>query len=146
MTVPGGPSDLPQQLPHGDVARLVERIVERGADEITCEGTVPPASPFAEGAHAPSFLALELAAQAAALLELAGATARGERWAKRIGYLVRVRAARFATAVVPVGRPLTVRVRRTRSAPPLFRYEAEVADADGATVFEGSFGTFVESD
>ena len=46
----------------------------------------------------------------------------------RIGYLVGVREARFATPFLPAGRPFRVTARLQGSAPPLSIYEIAVGD------------------
>jgi hypothetical protein len=116
-------------------------ILELDTDRITCQGRIPQDSPFAFGPRAPSFLAVELAAQAAALLELSGRPLPGDPLEARSGYLVRIRRAQFATPVLGVEQPMVVRATRTGAAPPLSSYTVEVS-ANETRVFSGQLSTY----
>ncbi|HXV77556.1 MAG TPA: hypothetical protein VD788_14680 [Candidatus Polarisedimenticolaceae bacterium] len=137
------PPDPAALLPHDGVARFVDRVLELDADRIVCAGRIPEGSPFAVAGRAPSFLAIELAAQAAALLECARREGPSRR--ARLGYLVRVRRAEFGGPFLAVEQTLRVHVRRSAAAPPLYRYDAEVESA-GERCFAGSISTFVETE
>jgi 3-hydroxyacyl-[acyl-carrier-protein] dehydratase len=119
--------DLAALLPHAPPARLVRSVVEAAAGGIVCRAEVPASHPLAAGGRFPAFLGIEAAAQAAAVLEAVEVIeAIGRRQEEdprpRIGYLVGVREARFATASLPCGRPLRVTARLQGSAPPLSIY------------------------
>lgn len=127
-------------VPHRGPALLlggVERLTEDG---ITCWGTVPPDSPFAVEGRAPSFLALEMGAQAAAALAALrqGPTVAGGT--PRIGYLVGIRDAHLGPDL-PVGRRLRVRARPAGGAGPLAVYEVAV-EADGVEFARGILSTY----
>lgn len=138
-------------LPHGPPARWIDEVLERAAGELTCRGRIPAASPFARGGLAPAIAGLELAAQAAAVVEALERADAGEVSGPRRGYLVRVREASLAAAGIPAEAPLLVRVRRSGGLPPLALYEFEVrhhepGDATGDTGVEicrGSLGTWL---
>lgn len=91
---------------------------------------IPSSHPLANRAGAPNFLALELGAQAAAVLEALLRQQGAAGGGPRIGYLVRVREATFATGVLPVGSPLSVTATLEGAAPPLAMYKITVADGD----------------
>jgi len=113
-------------LPHQRTARLLTQVLRHHADAIEAIGVIPVDHPLAAREGAPNFLALELGAQAAAVLEALprqGAAGGGE---PRLGYLVRVRDAAFSTGLLPVGVPLSVTAVLEGSAPPLAIYKITV--------------------
>lgn len=141
-----GPGAL---LPHGPPARWIDEVIARTGGELVCRGRIPAASPFARGGIAPALAGIELAAQAAAVLEAlerAGAetgagAGSGAGAMPRRGYLVRVRDAALATAGIPAEAPLIARVRRIGGLPPLAFYEVEVRREDGGEAAEVCRGT-----
>jgi 3-hydroxymyristoyl/3-hydroxydecanoyl-(acyl carrier protein) dehydratase len=123
--------ELPILLPHAPPARLIRGVIEVEAEGIVCVAEIPPDHPLAAEGHAPAFLAIEAAAQGAAVLE---ALARREDPTPRIGYLVGIREARFAAMPLPVGRPFQVSARLSGSAPPLSIYEIAAGEAMAGTI------------
>ena len=119
-------------LPHAPPARLVTGVIVASAGEIVCAAEVSPSHPLVEGDRFPSFLGIEAAAQAAAVLE---ALARhGEDRGPRTGYLVGVREASFAVPFLPVSQSFRVTARLQGSAPPLSIYEIAAAGVVIGTV------------
>jgi predicted hotdog family 3-hydroxylacyl-ACP dehydratase len=116
-------------LPHTGTARLLTDVLRSGPGFIEATGRVPAAHPLVAGGRAPSFLGLELGAQAAAALEALERAAAGGDRALRIGYLVRVREADFASPSLPVDTPLHVKVLLTGAAAPLAIYRIGVSVA-----------------
>jgi predicted hotdog family 3-hydroxylacyl-ACP dehydratase len=121
-------------------------LTREGDTAIECQGCIPETSPFALNGRAPAFVAIELAAQAAAVLQaltvglpgvseavgLPGVSkAVGSGGAARIGYLVGVREAHFMLPSVATGEILRVQVRVLRRAPPLAQFEATVSGSEG---------------
>ncbi len=139
MTEPAG--DLGAWLPHAGTARLVTRVLEVTANAIVCEGTVTQASPYATRSWVPTWIGVELAAQAAALLEAHTHEAALEG-TRPTGYLVRMRNLRCARPVFPAGTSLRVRVERRSAALPLFAYWISVAVA-GIEVLRGEILTYL---
>lgn len=129
-------------IPHRPPLLMAEEVVELRPDGALCRGRVHPDSPFVTAGAAPSFVALEMAAQCAALLEALDRWRKGGAAAPRVGFLVGVRNATFAPEPIPAGRTLTIDLRAVGAAPPLTIYEARVAD-EGREYFSGSFSTFV---
>ena len=123
--------EFPLLLPHAPPARLIRGVIAAEAERIVCAAEIPPDHPLAAEGHAPAFLAVEAAAQAAAVLE---ALARKEDPAPRIGYLVGIREARFAAPPIPAGRPFQVSARLAGSAPPLSIYEIAAGTAVTGTI------------
>jgi len=136
-------------LPHQPPARLAERVLELWQGGIRCLGRVPADSAAVVDGEAGVWMALELAAQAAGLLQAAtslqaadlpaAAESPGE---PRVGYVVRLRDARFRRPTLPAGAPLTARVELEGSGGPLSLYRARI-ELDGAVVARGSLATFV---
>ena len=131
--------DSPEHLlPHRGRALLLRRIVRCDGDAIECVGVIPGNSPFVREARAPSFVGLELAAQAAAALQ---ALESPEDGIPRPGYLVGVREARFATAWIPADCEIRARVRRTGRAGPLAVHDVLVEVA-GTECVAGVISTY----
>lgn len=128
--------EFPILLPHAPPARLIRGVIAVEAERIVCAAEIPHDHPLAVEGHAPAFLAVEAAAQGAAVLE---ALARKDDPSARIGYLVGIREARLAAPPIPVGRPFQVSARLSGSAPPLSIYE--IAAGDGAVT--GTISTYI---
>jgi predicted hotdog family 3-hydroxylacyl-ACP dehydratase len=139
-----GPPPVGSLLPHRDPALLVRVVTERAPEELTCIAVIPGDHPLVQDGRAPGFLAIEMAAQAAAALE-ALARAPDAPPGPRIGYLVGVREATFHLADLPAGWPLRVTVRPAGSAPPLAVYEAWV-ELDGAPALTATISTYLTRD
>jgi predicted hotdog family 3-hydroxylacyl-ACP dehydratase len=117
-------------LPHQRTARLLTKVLRYDQDSIEAIGVIPAGHPLADRSGAPNFVAVELGAQAAAALEAVLRQHGSGEGGPRVGYLVRVREATFATGVLPVGSPLTVTATLEGAAPPLAMYKVTVADGD----------------
>lgn len=124
---------LDQLIPHRPPILLVERIVRFCDGELVCRGVLPAYDRTRRPATAPPFLALELAAQTAAVLAaLEGGDAPSRQGA--IGYLAAIRDARFLTPEIPACRRLLATVRTAGRMPPLRTYSVEVALEEGAAL------------
>lgn len=108
-------------IPHRSPILMVEEIVEADGDRIVCRGVLPYSSPF---------LALELAAQTAAVMAALEGEGTGSEAA--VGYLAAIHDARFLVPDVPRGRPVLATVEKVGSLPPLRRYEVSVSLEEGA--------------
>jgi 3-hydroxymyristoyl/3-hydroxydecanoyl-(acyl carrier protein) dehydratase len=127
-------------VPHAPPALLVHSVLDISAEELTALAVIPPASPFVTDGRAPAFLALEAAAQGAAVLEALG---RRDAPGPRIGYLVGLRNARFSVPWLPAERPFRITVRLSGSAPPLSIYEVTVEGGGGIELARGTLSTFI---
>jgi predicted hotdog family 3-hydroxylacyl-ACP dehydratase len=129
-------------VPHRDRAILVEDIVALLEDGIECRGRIPPDAALARDGRVPSFVALELAAQSAAVLEALRRRGRAEAVAlPRTGYLVSLRGVVMERPEIPVGAPLTVCLKSSGQAGGLGLYEAVVV-CEGLVCVRGVVGTF----
>lgn len=111
-------------LPHAGVARMLSRVLGCDGETIACEARLDAASPFAglgrQAGLAPAWVGLEMAAQAAAALEL---SAREEGAGGRLGYLVRLRNLRCGPPTLPVGEIVGVEATRTAAVSTLRTYD-----------------------
>ncbi|MCC7123849.1 MAG: hypothetical protein IT178_03315 [Acidobacteria bacterium] len=134
-------SDLLRQLPHRGPALLISAVRSTSAGSIEATARVSAAHPLHHAGHVPAFLAVEIGAQAAALLEPGGvddsvdeashdSADRSRDHAPRHGHLVRVRAATFDAAHLPVDTPLQVTATLQGSAPPVAIYAIEVRQGE----------------
>ncbi len=127
-------------LPHRAPMRLVEGIVARLPDGIVCRARLPEGCPLAGDGEAPTYVAIEMAAQAAAVLEALARSEGGEAPSPRVGYLVSVRDAIFPSGPIPVGRPVEVRLRESGRGGTLALYHALVTLGE-ATLLDATIGT-----
>ncbi|HLA76158.1 MAG TPA: hypothetical protein VJU18_01135 [Vicinamibacteria bacterium] len=142
MTAPTGfphPRDL---IPHRGPMLLLERILDSMPDGVSCQGRIPADSPFAAEGRVPALVSIELAAQAAAVFEALVRRESSGAAGPRIGYLVSVRAARFAFTELPTGEPLVAQVRSAGSSPPLGLYDVRV-ERDGVLVMTATLGAYL---
>ena len=135
------PDEAIDRLPHDGVARWITEVIEVGDERIVCRGVIPIASPFVEGTSVPSFIGIELAAQAAAVLEILGGVGKPRAGA---GFLVRVRRVELPEPMLPAGVRLTCRAARTAQALPLCVYEVALL-LGGRLLLSGTLSTFVEA-
>lgn len=124
-------------VPHAPPALLVSSVLEVSAEGASAIVEIPGNNPFVRKGRAPAFIGLEAGAQTAAVLEALGREG-GE--GPRIGYVVAIRNARFATPWLPAGTPLEVTVKAAGSAPPLSIYEVNL----GGGVVTGLVSTFIQ--
>jgi len=134
---------IPDLVPHTGVARLLTEIVFEGPGIIDALGEIPAAYPLLMDGRAPSFLGIELGAQAAAALgTLQWVAENGERGA-RVGYLVRIREAEFLAPELPVATPLRVTARLEGSLPPLALHRVSIS-VGGVDVVRALLSTYSE--
>jgi predicted hotdog family 3-hydroxylacyl-ACP dehydratase len=132
-------------VPHRGRAILVEDVLALLEDGIECRGRVLPDAALARDGRVPSFVALEMAAQAAAVLEALRRRGRaGTATGPQNGYLVSLRGVVMERSEIPVGEPLTVSLKSSGQAGGLGLYEAVVAGA-GLVYVRGVVGTFSPS-
>jgi len=129
-------------LPHAAGARMIDGVVDTADDRIRCSARVPEGSAWTVGSDVPSWVAIEIAAQAAAVLERLAAPDGAPAAAR--GFVVRVREVRCVRPRFAASARVVVDVRRAGAAPPLALYRFE-AEADGAAIASGTVGTWVEA-
>lgn len=129
-------------LPHRAPALLVREILRWEDDEVCCGGAVPVEHPLAENGEAPIWLALEMGAQAGAVLEALLRGAEGAESEPQVGYLVGMRGCAFHVPALPVGEAVDVRVRRVGGAGPLALFAIEIRGADGSLLANGQVSAY----
>ena len=129
-------------LPHRSPMRFVERVFERTDERIVCEASIPSACPLVCEGAAPAIVAIEAAAQAAAVGEALRRIVAGARDAAPSGYLVSLRDIELAVATIPVDAPLIVVVRLQSMALPLSTYAVDAFHRN-RPVLRGRIGTFL---
>jgi len=137
-----GIPDLDDLLPHRPPMRFVEGIETETDGGIVCAVRIPEQSPFTERGSAPALVALEMAAQSAAVFEALRRFRAAEAGGARVGYLVGARDVRFARARVPAGETLFAAVRLSGIALPLCTYAFDVARGS-AVVASGTVSTWI---
>jgi len=128
-------------IPHRGPALLLAAVVEAADDRLVASAAVPHGSAFAPQGLAPPFVALEVAAQAAAAFEALRRRRAGGNPEPRVGYLVGARDVVLHTGL-PVGLPLQVTIRLDAALPPLSTYLFEVG-AGGAVAANGTISTYL---
>jgi predicted hotdog family 3-hydroxylacyl-ACP dehydratase len=97
---------------------LIQSVVARAEGVVVCRAVVPQEYPVAWPGAVPPVLAIEIAAQASALLAPQDSTST-ETPKPRAGYLVSVRRAEFLCQALPTATPLLVRAASAGQAGPL---------------------------
>jgi predicted hotdog family 3-hydroxylacyl-ACP dehydratase len=139
------PPPLHSLLPHAGIARMAERIVEERPDGLVVEGRIPAGHALVRDGRAPTFAALELAAQAAAVLEgLERARSGGDPF-PRIGYVVAVREAVFHRREIPAGQAFRAEVRLEGGAATLRQHRARVT-LDAEPLLDALISTYLPPD
>ena len=124
---PSGVPDLDDLLPHRPPMRFVEGIETETDGGVVCAVRVPGRSAFSAGGFAPALVAIEMAAQSAAVCEALRRFREAGDAGARVGYLVGARSVRFSRARVPAGETLFAAVRLSGIALPLCTYAFEIA-------------------
>ena len=128
-------------LPHTGAARLLTAIVRSEPGFLEAIGRVGAEHPLACRGKVPSFLGLELGAQAAAAMEALHHLGGADETARRSGYLVRVREAAFTMPDLPANTPLLVTARLEAAASPLAIHRISVR-VEGVECVTAVIGTF----
>ena len=137
------PADAPRPealLPQHPPIRFVTGIAGEAADGLLCTARVPAAFSLVTDGSAPALVAIEAAAQAAALWEGLRRWREGGGAASRTGYLVALRDVVFFATDVPADTDLVASVRLVAAAPPLTHYAVEV-DQGPRRILRGTIAT-----
>jgi predicted hotdog family 3-hydroxylacyl-ACP dehydratase len=137
-----GVPDLDDLLPHRPPMRFVEGVDTETDGGIVCAVRIPEPGPFTEGGSAPALVALEMAAQSAAVFEALRRHRAAEGGGARVGYLVGARDVRFERARVPAGATLSAAVRLSGIVLPLCTYAFDVTRGR-AVLASGTVSTWI---
>jgi predicted hotdog family 3-hydroxylacyl-ACP dehydratase len=115
--------ELSELLPQTGIARLLTKVLRCNEFSIEATALIPGCHPFVTGDTAPSFLTIELGAQAAACMEVLNRRKSGTRYEGAVlGSLVRVREATVYQDTLPIGKPILIRAKLQATAQPLAIY------------------------
>lgn len=137
-----GAPPLHDLIPHRPPMLFVERILGEADDGATCLGRVPRACALVTKGEAPAFVALEAAAQTAAVWEALRRSRDGGTPTVRTGYLVSLRDVVLQRRTIPADADLIVSIRLVAEAGPLTTYAVDVT-VEGGLALRGAIGTFV---
>lgn len=140
-----GAPRIHELIPHRPPMLFVERLLGEADDGAGCLGRIPHDCALVARGHAPAFVALECAAQTAAVWEAlrrsrdAGASGLAS---PKTGYLVSIRDVVLYRHTIPADADLIATVRLTALAPPLANYGVDVS-VEGACALRGTIGTYL---
>lgn len=137
-----GVPPLDALIPHRAPMRFVERITGEAEDGITCLARIPADCALVSRGATEAFVALEAAAQTAAVWEAVRRSRHAGGTAPRIGYLVSAHDVTAYRATIPAGADLFASIRLEGAAGPLSTYGVEVV-VEGAVAVRGSIGTYL---
>lgn len=129
-------------LPHQPPMRFVTTLLDESELHLTAEAAIPRACPLAAGPTVPAVVAIEAAAQTAALWEAMRRTREQPASRPRLGYLVGLRDVTFHVPRMVSGSPFVVSVRFEAATPPLAHYAMQV-EIEGKPVLDGTLATYV---
>jgi predicted hotdog family 3-hydroxylacyl-ACP dehydratase len=137
-----GAPPIHELIPHRSPMLFVERLLGEADDGATCVGSVPPACALVAAGVTPAFVALEVAAQTAAVWEALRRSRAAGRAEPRMGYLVSIKDALLHRATIPADVELIASIRLVAEAAPLTTYAVEVV-VEGGLALSGTIGTFL---
>ena len=133
---------LSELIPHRPPMLFVERILGEADDGATCLGRVPGACALVAGGSTPAFVALEAAAQTAAVWEALRRSRASGTAEARMGYLVSLKDVVLHRRTIPADTDLIASVRLVAEAAPLTTYAVDVV-VEGGLALRGTIGTYL---
>jgi len=137
-----GVPPLEALIPHRSPMLFVDRMLGEADDGATCRGRVPHDCALVAGGVTPAFVALELAAQTAAVWEAWRRSRASTASALRMGYLVSLKDVVLHRSTIPADAELFASIRLVAAAAPLTTYAVEVV-VEGDRALSGTIGTFL---
>jgi len=136
---------IEEVVPHRPPMLLIDRVCAHGDDLAVSSVAIRPDSPFVVAGPdgrlgVPAVVGIEYMAQTVAAY--AGLSARKEKRAPRIGFLLGCRELSLGTDAFAVGETLTIEVRRVFGENDLGSFSCKVAAADGRTLASGSLTVY----
>jgi predicted hotdog family 3-hydroxylacyl-ACP dehydratase len=121
--------ELATILPHRGPSLLVREVRAAGGERLTAMASIPQANGLVDVGAAHPMLAVEIAAQAAALFQTVRQTGPAQPGGVR-GFLVGIRQVALASTSLPVDTELRIDVEPRSYLPPLFHYWFELRHDD----------------
>jgi 3-hydroxyacyl-[acyl-carrier-protein] dehydratase len=137
-----GAPPVAELIPHRPPMLFVERILGEADDGATCLGRVPSGCALVEQGISPAFVALEFAAQTAAVWEALRRSRESGSAGARMGYLVSLKDVILHRSTIPADAELIASVGLVALAPPLATYGVDVA-VEGERALSGTIGTYL---
>lgn len=129
-------------LPHRSPARWIDGVGQTTEKSIRVSGRIPSDSAFVSEGQASSYVALEFAAQAAAVLETLGRASSGGDAAAHLGYLVGARQVQLDAPRVAAAAEVLAEVELEGTAGPLSIYRSRVVQA-GQRIAAATVSTYI---
>jgi 3-hydroxymyristoyl/3-hydroxydecanoyl-(acyl carrier protein) dehydratase len=139
---PRGAPSLRDLIPHRPPMLFVERIVGVAEDGATCIARVPGDCALVADGTTPAFVALEAAAQTAAVWEALRRPRASVAEEPRMGYLVSLKDIVLHRLTIPADVDLIASVRLVAEAAALTTYAVEVT-VEGTLALRGTIGTYL---
>ena len=133
---------LEELLPHRAPMRFVDGIAGEAEDGLSCTARIPEACALVRDGVAPAVVALEAAAQTAAVWEALRSLRSGGA-GSHMGFLVSARDVELHAATVPAEATLLASVRLVAHAGPLAHYRVEVSH-ETQPLLRGTIGAYRE--
>ena len=137
-----GAPHLHDLIPHRPPMLFVDRILGEADDGATCVGRVPAACALVQGGRVPGFVALELAAQTAAVWEALRRQRETGGPSVRTGYLVSLKDVVLYRRTIEADAELIASVRLEAAMAELTTYAVDVA-VEGGLLLQGTIGTYL---
>jgi 3-hydroxymyristoyl/3-hydroxydecanoyl-(acyl carrier protein) dehydratase len=137
-----GVAPIRELIPHRPPMLFVERVLGEAEDGATCLCRVPAACALVSGGTTPAFVALEAAAQTAAVWEALRRSRATGGPSVRMGYLVSLKEVVLRRPAVPADAELIATVRLVAEIAPLTTYAVDVA-VEGGLALTGTIGTYL---
>lgn len=131
-------------IPHRPPMLFVDRILGEADDGATCIGRVPAAFALVHGGRAPALIALEVAAQTAAVWEALRRSRETGRPSARTGYLVSIKDVVLYRRTIEADAELIASVRLEAAMAELSTYAVDVA-VEGRLALQGTIGTYLSN-
>lgn len=133
---------IQELIPHRPPMLFVDRILGEADDGATCLGRVPAACALVRDGKAPAYVALELAAQTAAVWEALRRSRETGAPSPRMGYLVSIKDVVLYRRTIDADAELIASVRLEAAVASLSTYAVDVA-VEGGLALAGSIGTYL---
>jgi len=137
-----GAPPMDELIPHRPPMLFVERILGEADDGASCVGRVPAACALVHRGTAPAFVALELAAQTAAVWEALRRRREAGAAPVAIGYLVSIRDVVLYRRTIEADAELIASVRLVAAMAELTTYAVDVS-VEGGLALKGTIGTYL---
>jgi predicted hotdog family 3-hydroxylacyl-ACP dehydratase len=137
-----GAPPLHDLIPHRPPMLFVDRILGEADDGATCRGRVPEAFALVREGRVPALVALEVAAQTAAVWEALRRSREPGSWSVRTGYLVSIKDVVLHRRTIEAEVDLIASIRLEASMAELTTYAVDVS-VEGGQALSGTIGTYL---